>query len=508
MALRARSRTDVILLPVRSEFASRIYSGEKRYELRKVGLPKKLRYVVVLEGETRQITGGYVVGTVHRAPISVLWHRVGERTITRERFEGYFEGYKEGLALEIRRAERLPIPIDVANLTDVDNDFSVPPQFSFVYLPPLVLEFLRGRLGTLAEVMTRSTGERIDAWIGPEFRELDEDEADDFRALALQYVGKWYDEIDRSFPDRILETHRRGHDRFGYFTLTKKVYTVLHEGEVAGYTVVTWKRGGSVKFGPTLLKLEFQNLGLGPRIRRVLDDHLAAKGARKSYSTIPDTHLIAVRYLIKSGHRIEGHLRQHYTPEHDDLVFGRILKPQAPSKHPKPPTRRTGADLLILDEVGELDSFTDFLMKAMPAWYDGIDETFAKSVVTAQTRFDEGDLSEKGKKVFIGLDGSDIVVALICSIKRGGAVKLSPLVSIVEVEAARLVLEAAEKYFVSLNRVRKLYSLVPLTDVDLASLFRDRGYQAEGILREPYRPGIDMIVYGALRDEIAGGPHQ
>ncbi len=503
MALKNRPRSDIVLLPIRKEFVTKIYSGEKRYELRKPGVPETTRYVVVAEGDDRLITGGWIVGKIFRLDREKLWERFGRLVSPRERFEEYFKNHPEGLAVEIRRTERLTEPIPISELTRRDPNFVVAPQFHFLYLTPPLLEYLGSRLTTLSEVLSESARERLDAWIEPEFRELRDSEAPEFSQMAMDYIGMWYDEIDKSFVDRILESHEQRRDRYGYFTLKKRVYTLLHEGEVAGYTVVTWKRGGSAKFGPTLLKPDFQGKGLGPRFRMALDEFLKSGGARKSYSTIPDAHSAAIRYLLKSKHTVEAHLRRHYTSKHNDLVFGRILD-RPGVKATKGPTRRSsGTRLSVSDNIERYENFRDFILETMPAWYDGIDESFAESVYSAQGRYSPTDLSKKGKKVFLGNEGDEIFVTLICSIKRGGAVKLSPLLTKVDAKSSEVVLEAAESHFLSLPRVRKLYSLVPSLDSDLVGLFTGKGYQAEGLLREPYKPGVDMVVYALMKQEAS-----
>ncbi len=505
MAPRKRASRDVILLPLRPEFASRIYSGEKKYELRKTGIPDSIRYVVIAQADRREVTGGYIVAGVHDAPVNRLWMKFGRKVTTKDRYDEYFEGHRRGLAIEIRRAERLEHAIPFKTLSEVDESFVFPPQFHLLYPTNPVLQHLKDRLRTLAEVLNSADVERIDTWMEPSFREIKNGELSEFADLAALYIGRWYDEIDETFAARIIETHRDGRDRFGYFTLKKKIFALLENEETAGYTVVTWKRGGSVKFGPTFLRSEFRGAGLGPRLRKRIDAYLRANGARKSYSTIPDTHTAAFKYLIRAGHSIEAHLRKHYTTEHGDLVFGRILDRKSVPSVPKIPVRESCGDLNVVDSAAELDPFTEFVRETMTSWYDDIDDAFAESVFEAQKRFTADDLSKKGKKVFLGLSGGRILVTLICSMKRGGAVKLSPFLTRADSEASAEVLREAQEYFLSIDRVRKLYSLVPALDGDLVRLYRSSGYRAEGILREPYKPGIDMIIFGRLREEMNPG---
>lgn len=49
-----------------------------------------------------------------------------------------------------------------------------------------------------------------------------------------------------------------------------------------------------------------------------------------------------------------------------------------------------------------------------------------------------------------------------------------------------------------LDEVRKYYTHIPVLDTEVAAFLRAAGYQTEGILREPYKSGIDMVFFGKM----------
>lgn len=488
-----RRRKDVIVLSIRPEFADQIYSREKPFELRKPGIPTDLRYVLLFETGDRKLTGGFAVGEVHEGNPEEIWDLVKGGTTPKDRFERYYEGNKEARAIEIRRPEKLDSPVPESTVEGLMDDLDVPPQFSFFYAPDALLSELRSELEGLDDLLSETAGRQIGDWVGPSFRDIREEEHQDFREMVSDYIGKRYADIDHSFADHILESHEAGEDPVGYFTKRKHVFSIEQNGALLGYVVTTWKRGGSVKFGPTLIKEEHQKQGLAPQIRARLDDHLRGQGVRKTYSTIPDDHTAAYKYLISAGHMVEGHLARHYSRDHGELVFGKLLRSPEDPNLPPPPDRVREEPTEIIDEIRDFSRFADFVLDRMEPWYAGIDEDFVRSIYDAADRYPAEDLSKKAKKVFIAENDGDILACVVCTIKRGGAAKLAPFLTKTAPNLATDLLDQADEWANS-EGLRKLYSLIPVLDPGLYQAFRSHSYEGEAHLREPYRPGIDMLV--------------
>jgi len=501
-----RKREDIILLSIQPKFAQQIFSGEKEYEFRKPPIPDDLSYVILIENGTRKILGGFRVGELHEEEIEDLWRDFGKSISEYDRFNRYYEGYETGVAIEVQQPDEFENPVPLEEITRQDDGLQVPDQFSYIYPTKRSLQILSKYSDIIREIFPvtsltdwveeeSSTGDRLD------LQEMNIEQKDHFRELFQgSGVPEDYDDIDESFIDHILKTHKQQNDPYGYFTDKKVIYTFLKDDEPIGYTVTTWKIGNSVKYGPTILEEEHRGQGLGPRFRQMVDEELMNKGVRKAYSTIPDDNIPAYNYLQKSGYQIEAHMRQQYSQEHSELVFGKLLREGSPSELDSL-DRREARNLEFVVGSSNIEGLSKFVVESMVPWYENIGESFVDSVLEAEDRDLEGDLSKKGKRIYVGHNGKSPKSAVIASKKRGGGVKISPfLTNVLGSEVEEFLEFVEEDLEEELNDARKLYTHVPLLDTELVQLFRSAGYQPEGVLREPYKDGIDMVFLGKLID--------
>jgi len=142
------------------------------------------------------------------------------------------------------------------------------------------------------------------------------------------------------------------------------------------------------------------------------------------------------------------------------------------------------------------DDFGDFVINGMEPWYSGIGEDFIEAVQEAEERDLEGDLSKKGKRVYLGTLNGETKCCLIASRKRGKSIKLSPLLTKVSGDVICDFIEYVENDISEYGQSRKFYSHVPLLDTMLVNKFKSSGYSSEGVLRSPYKPGVDMLFLG------------
>lgn len=505
-----QQRSDVIFLTIMSSFAEEIYDGTKGFEFRKPPIPDDLEYIALIENGEREVTGGFQVKEVHDRPIDELWEEFGKDISQYDRFHKYFEGRNNGLAIEVEEAERFEEPISIEILEEQDANFNVPPQIQFVYATNEVLRYLSQYSNRIGELVPETEPSTLDKWTSEEEAEtsgeltvrlMKEPEESTFRNLFSESpVPTEYEDIDTGFLEHIIKSHHQGEDPYGYFTLKKQIHTFLRGDEVAGFTVTTWKRGGSVKYGPTILKERFRNKGYGPRFRCLLDNKLATQGVRKCYSTIPEHHRDAFRYLIKSGYNIEAHLYRQYSEDHNELVFGKILEANDP---PEKYSRDRDEVLRLGVEVSSehFDDFGDFVTQESSLWYNEIDNEFVENVIEAEERDLDSDYSKKGKRVFIGHKSGSIKCIGIASLKRGRSIKISPFFTTVVGDGFDSFIQTVESSLLDLDQVRKFYTHVPVLDSELVSIFESHGYRPEGILTEPYKEGVDMVVLGKMVKE-------
>lgn len=489
-----------LFMPIQPEPASRIYSGKKFYELRKFRPPTTgFVYLYETRDETatvQAIRGGFFFRDFLDLPLDKLWARVGERATSRERFIRYFgPKHKHGIALAIERAEQLANPVTIPILQQIQPGFELPRglwTYHSVAADSPVIRYLdnlpRVAIIKHPEVSTNHQSSNLSV------ARLDSmQDANLFRELYSLYVQPNYPESE-DYAQLIVNVHNLRDDPFGYFTKRKTIWVFRNGARIVGFTVATEKRGGSVKFGPTVLIPKERGHGIATAFRLLVERQYP--NARKAYNTLPDDNLAALRYVTRAGYQVEAHLRKHYRPTGGELVVGKLLKESSPPPIMLPLARPRGT-LRMTDGVNlppnELSAaVTSFLS----SFYDEVDDSFVAGLLSGMRH--SFSLSHKSKRLFLAVRGHGAAGLLIATPKRGGALKCSPLVVAGEdPECLRLLLEAAATAFP--NRViSRTYLHIPLLVPWMIESTIKVGFQCEGLLREPYRTGVDLVALGRL----------
>ena len=425
--------------------------------------------------------GCFDVGRILRKPVKDLWKYVGERAATEERFFAYFSGWDNGYAIEVQRPLRFSRPLFPEELKERVPSFTAP--LSFLLVRP------NGKLFDMIEQRRRD--EMMPHRIT--LRDIDANERMLYQQLVKDEIAPKYDEITEDFAESILATHSLGFDPNGIFTKSKSVLaaTTKRDGMV-GFTTLTFKRGGSVKTGPTILLPQFRHRGYGYEVRRAIARRVQGQGVRKLYCTCPENDYSVIKYLLKAEYKVEAHLNAHYTTRHGELVFGKLL-------HTVPYTNSTMARRRI--QVGypvEITAlhrakFARFVMAMFSKTWVPVDLEMAKKIVDNGCDAEKRTYEEKPIKfVCVGVKSGCIgMVALVP--KRGGAVKGLCFSSSNHVPTLDKLVEQTEGE-AKKWRKRKLYFLHPIDDGLIVQVLKQRDYVTEGILREPYCPGRDVIV--------------
>jgi predicted transcriptional regulator len=133
-----------IILRIFPEYASMIYSGEKKFEFRKY-IPRHTGLVFLLETNTHaEFTGCFFFQKVIAEEVNALWKKVGNEAGPYDKFESYFEGKKFGVALEILESERFSKSLSFESVYDKCPDMPKPPHpYVYMYTP------VGGKLSTL-----------------------------------------------------------------------------------------------------------------------------------------------------------------------------------------------------------------------------------------------------------------------------------------------------------------------------------------------------------------------
>ena len=334
-------------------------------------------------------------------------------------------------------------------------------------------------------------------------RVIVEAEIEEFKKLTTHYIGLWYDDIDESFAQIIVDAHKKGFDPIGYFTKNKTIWVLECNGEMYGFLVATEKRGGSVKLAPGIMKPEYQRKKYGTFLWKSVENIYRDKGARKIYNHAPLRRVELLRWVTSMGLNIEGYLKEQYRKGQDEYVAGKFLRETDKILHPI--VTFSGNDVPY--EIREYNSNNEHLLRElileeMPRWYNDIDESFFESVLKAEKRFHET-YKKKGKKVFV-IEGKDhLIGCCIATPKRGGAVKLTPFLTRPNDTTLKMsegLLIYVEEYFKEMG-YRKLYAPVPTLDISCCETFRKCKFEIEGLIKEPYKDSVDNFIFGRIIEE-------
>jgi predicted transcriptional regulator len=132
---RSASKFDIILR-ILPDPTSRIYSGVKKYELRKY-VPQHTGLLFMLEtGDKDAFTGCFYFQNYIPGKVKDLWEQVGEKAVNKKRFDSYFAGKEYGVALEILDFEKFDRPIPIDSVYEQCEDMPrLPHPYVYLYTP-------------------------------------------------------------------------------------------------------------------------------------------------------------------------------------------------------------------------------------------------------------------------------------------------------------------------------------------------------------------------------------
>lgn len=483
-ANRGSSGTTAILLSIHPEHAERIFQGTKRYELRKVLPASRFKRVFLYETGGGGVAGCFDVGAILHKTVRQLWKAVGNAATTQERFQDYFRAAKRGYAIEIRNPLKFK---ERATLNPVTGPFGylAPPQSFFELGPgdPLYSMLEAERINALQDTVPS-------VCLSP----IRSKNREEYQKLVVRHISPNYQEIDASFAATNLRIHDLGYDPTGFFTATKEVLEIRStRGGLIGFTTLTYKSGGCVKTGPTILLKRYRGHGYGLATRAAIEERVRQAGFRKVYATCPNKSEQVAKYLMASGMRLEAHLERHYASGHDEFVFGKLLvadePPSAKAMAPGPDLRATLCEPTALKRKRLV---ADFAMLFERTW-SAVSRRFAREILKQALDLKTTDKSTKPKRLVCLRQGNHCLAAVVLLPKRGGAVKGLLLRGTRNAISLRTLITESARLAMDLGG-RKLYFIHPLLDPTGLAILRSLGFQSEGLIRAPYRPGQDAVV--------------
>lgn len=121
-----------VLLSIKPEYATKILSGEKKFEFRKVGFnnPSVNTVVIYATKPIGKLVGEFKIVQVLTGPPSSIWERTKNNAgIDKKFFDLYYEGKEQAVAIAVGEVKKYTTPKQLSEL----GMGNTPPQ-SFRYI--------------------------------------------------------------------------------------------------------------------------------------------------------------------------------------------------------------------------------------------------------------------------------------------------------------------------------------------------------------------------------------
>lgn len=470
----------ILILSIQNLHAERIFKGVKLFELRKI-LPKKgFDRVYLYETGGRGIVGCFDAEPPIKAEVDKLWEIVGEKATSRDRFLTYFANSKSGYAIPIRNAIKFKNVLSPKALSLEKAVFSPPMSFLLIEKAhPLYKLLERARANEMNELSV--VLEPIAVGEKPLFIEL-----------VTKEIAPKYDDITENFAKALLRTDHLGSDPNGIFTQKKRVLAIRNtRNKLLGFTTLTYKIGGCVKTGPTVLLKKARGVGYGAATRNAIVRLAKKERIRKLYCTCPDNDPVVISYLLKAEFRIEAHLVRQYSETHGELVLGKIVEKKS-TVNSRLIRRKAIKAGFLKDKSIEGKNLAHFFCKMFSDTWIPISKTRAKCVLKNAHRT-EVSYEEKPIQLLSFGERKKCNAQILLVPKRGGAVKALWLSKTNHKKSLKLMLRCAEDR-ARKQAKRKIYFVLPWNDEELIRILKENAYLVEGLLNEPYRVGQDAVI--------------
>ncbi len=139
-----------VVLSIRPHYTEKILTGEKTIELRRrfpISAPNGTIAYIYSTSPVRAMVGCATIVSVKKLPLATLWKECHEHAaISRNDFFEYFDGLKEGYALNISEPIRLSRPLELPELRE---KFGFEPPQSFLYARPSLRRAVRDEFASL-----------------------------------------------------------------------------------------------------------------------------------------------------------------------------------------------------------------------------------------------------------------------------------------------------------------------------------------------------------------------
>ena len=126
-----------VLLSIKPEYASKILSGEKRFEFRKVGFsnPDVNTVVIYATRPVGKVVGEFEVARIYHDSPSKIWEKTKAYAgVNKKFFDAYYQGRSNAVAIAVGRVVKYERPFD---LNELGGPKTPPQSFCYIGSPEL-----------------------------------------------------------------------------------------------------------------------------------------------------------------------------------------------------------------------------------------------------------------------------------------------------------------------------------------------------------------------------------
>lgn len=124
---------DYVLISIKTEHANKIFSGQKKYELRRKSIGEKnlnRRIYVYSSKDDKVIIGYIIINRILEGNLDYILNVTGYASNAGAK--DYFDNLKTCFALEIKEYYKFSVPITLDEIRKYDNTFTAPQFFKYI----------------------------------------------------------------------------------------------------------------------------------------------------------------------------------------------------------------------------------------------------------------------------------------------------------------------------------------------------------------------------------------
>ena len=127
--------TKTLLISIKPKYATKIFDGSKRVELRKTKprLSGGDQVMIYVSSPTKELRGSFRVQRIIIKPIEELWEFVcNDAGVTKAEFYNYYGNSKKGYGIFFESVEQIKQPVKLEKLRTIWSNFHPPQTYRYL----------------------------------------------------------------------------------------------------------------------------------------------------------------------------------------------------------------------------------------------------------------------------------------------------------------------------------------------------------------------------------------